>query len=634
MKRFMKIIGTVVLLILCVTAFVSVAFAEGEEEAPPDRFAAMGYEFHENDDTVPKYKIVYPDGTELVRYESKYLRWDSIGHVDGDTVIDPIPDGSTVVLLSDIYFPNTLEAVGGMGTMFEVNGGRKINFDFAGYSIIDEYKGTSFRATEMDTVLNVYSSVPGASIIAVTSRTSGCMMLSAGIDATINAGDFGEYSGKNLTIYTAALAVANGERATINVRGCDNYRMADDHTAYVATRSPDTTINITGVGIYGVVRDVQLATTNKGNVTTGSKINIDTCIIANIGDAGATPGNFLRWMRDGTEINFKNTAFDHIQFTMDTLYNKDAADTTTPDAVVNIYSDCSFYVLPNPDRAHPCVKFPDLALATGSELPKYIFVNRVAENVKYPAYIAPSGSIDPSDYTIKDHEGRVAGIYTFTDKDYEQTSTEISWEFNGKCTSEWWRLGETPYPYSFRVPSDTEYIQYAVVDPTPVEEYSFYVVAPKVNIKFYYNLEFSSALNVNIYIPVLESKDASEVVNRIIAGGEAATSEVIAEAETVELDNGTFYKVTVPIDYTRVSDKLSISLNVMDTVNISARISMVEVVNGLLDGDGTADFKAYVKGFLYTVKDYSERASIQPPEGLMAIIKERYPENFVTPEEE
>jgi len=633
MKRFMKIIGTVVLLILCVTAFVSVAFAEGEEEAPVDRFAAMGYEFHENDDTVPKYKVVCPDGTEIVRYESKYLRWDCNGWMQDDLLIDPIPDGSTVVLLSDIYFPNNVAAAGGTGTMFNVKSGRTLNFDFAGHTIINEYKGTVFASSGIDSVLNVYSSVPGASIIAVTTATSGCMLLNAGSYGTLNIGDFGEYSGENLTIYTAALAVTSAG-GVINVRNCDNYRMANDHTAYIATRGVNSTINIIDSGIYGVVRDVQLATTNKGSVTTGSKINIDSCIIANIGDAGATPGNFLRWMRDGTTINFKNTTFDHIQFTMDKFYNKDAADTTTPDAVVNIYSDCAFYVLPNPDRAHPVVKFPDLALATGSSTPKHIFVNRVAENLKYPAYIAPSGSIDPSDYTIKDHEGRVAGIYTFTDKDYEQTSTEISWEFNGKCTSEWWRLGETPYPYSFRVPSDTEYIQYAVVDPTPVEEYSFYVVAPKVNIKFYYNLEFSSALNVNIYIPVLESKDASEVVNRIIAGGEAATSEVIAEAETVELDNGTFYKVTVPIDYTRVSDKLSISLNVMDTVNISARISMVEVVNGLLDGDGTADFKAYVKGFLYTVKDYSERASIQPPEGLMAIIKERYPENFVTPEEE
>lgn len=633
MKRFLKIIGIALLLSLCVTVFVAVAFAEGEGEEPVDRFAAMGYEFHEEDDTVPKYKVVCPDGTEIVRYESKYLRWDCNGSTQNDVVIDPIPDGSTVVLLSDIYFPNNEEAAGGTGTMFRSENGRTLNFDFAGHTIINEYKGTAFISSGVDSVLNVYSSVPGASIIAVTTASSGCMLLNAGSSGTLNIGDFGEYSGENLTLYTAGLAVT-GAYGTINIRNCDNYRMANDHTAYIATRGVDSTINIIDSGIYGVIRDVQLATTNKGSVTTGAKINIENCMVANIGDAGATPGNFLRWMRDGTEINFKNTTFDHIQFTMDTFYSKDAADTTTPDAVVNVYSDCAFYVLPNPDRAHPVVKFPDLALATGSALPKYIFVNRVAENIKYPTYIAPSGAADPSDYTIKDHTNRVAGIYTFTDKEYEQTSTEISWEFNGKCTSEWWRLGETPYPYSFRVPGDTEYIQYSVLDPTPVEEYGFYVVAPTVNIKFYYNLELSSTLNVNVYIPILESENASEVVSRIIAGGEVATTDVIAEAETVELDNGTFYKIAIPIDYSRVSDKLTISLNVMDTVTISARISMVEVVNGLLDGDGTDDFKAYVKGFLYTVKEYSERASIQPPEGLMAIIKERYPENFVTSEEE
>jgi hypothetical protein len=79
---------------------------------------------------------------------------------------------------------------------------------------------------------------------------------------------------------------------------------------------------------------------------------------------------------------------------------------------------------------------------------------------------------------------------------------------------------------------------------------------------------------------------------------------------------------------------MTISLNVMDVVTMSARLSMVDIVNGLLDGDKTAEFKNYMKGFLYTVKDRCEALGTPAPEGLDAIIKERYPENFKTDEEQ
>ncbi len=632
MKKALRIFGILLVLALCVAAFAAVAVADEEDGAPVDRFAAMGYEFHEHDDTVPKYKIVYPDGTEHVRYQSIYLGWDSNGkgmEADPDYV-PAIPDGSTIVLLSDIYYENNVEAVGGVGTLFSARNGRTLNFDFAGHTILCEYKFTVFAASGNGSVLNVYSSEPDASIISVTNASSGSMLLSCSDNSVINFGTVGEHSGKNLAAYTPAAAVTGGTGAVINITDCNIYRMADDHTGYIATRGKNSTINLKGVGAYGVVRDLQFATTNKGSVTTGSVINVEDCIMANIGDAGATPGNFLRWMRDGTAIHFKNTAFDHIQLTMETYYRKDVGDTATPDAEVTLDERCSFYVLPNPDRAHEIVKFPKRATSGEITVPKHIYVNRVAENIKYPTKIGPIGT---SDYTIKEHTSRVAGIYTFPCEGFTETATEVSWDFNGKYISEWWALGETPYPYSFKIPGDTEYIQYIITNLEPVYENAFYSVEPKVNIKFYYNFELTSVLNVNVYVPVLESTNATEVVTRVIAGGEVATKEQIAEVKTVDLNGSKFYKITVPIDYSRIADKMAISLNVMDVVTLSTRLNMVDIVNGFLDGEGSAEFKNSIKGFLYTVNDRAVAASIEPPEGLAAIIKERYPENFKTEEE-
>ena len=645
MKKLFTILVVILVLALSVGAVAVMAFAEGEDAPVTDKFAAMGYEFHEDDNTYPKYKIIYPDGTELVRCESMYISRDSAGYsLAGEPdYVAPIPSGSTVVLLSDIYVPNTSNEIGGKSTLFQCSEGRTLNFDFAGYSIICEYKGTMFSSTGVDSVLNVYSSKPGSIISCVTHASSGSMLMSSSSYGVINFGTVGEHSGKNLDAYTAAAAVTTGVYATINITDCNLYRMADDHTGYIATRGTNSTINLKGAGVYGVVRDIQLATTNKGNTTTGSVINLEDCIIANIGDAGATPGNFLRWVRDDTAIHFKNTAFDHIQFTMDKYYWRtdpltDEEGNTIPTAEVTIDENCSFYVLPNPDRAHAVVKFPELATSNAElTVPKYVFVNRVAEGIRYPTLIDKAASADDPimehDYTLKEHHTRVAGVYTFPNKGFEETSTEVSWEFNGVYTSEWWRLGEIPYPYSFRIPGDTEYIQYAVTDPTPVYEYAFYTVAPTVNMTFYYNLHLSSTLNVNIYVPVLDSENASEVVTRVIAGGEVATKEKIAEAKTVSIGGEKFYKVVVPIDYSRVSDKMTLSVKVMDVVTASAKLSMVDIVNGLLDGDGTAEFKNCIKGFLYTVKDRAEAANTQTPEGLMGFREKRYPENFKTDEE-
>lgn len=641
MKKILMILGIVLVLALSAGALTVASFAE---EAPEvDKFAAMGYDFHEDDDTYPKYKIIYPDGTELVRYQSVHISRDTAGYsILGEAdYVEPIPDGSTVVLLSDIYIPNTEEQIGGSGTLFQCSGGRTLNFDFAGYSIICEYKGTMFSSSGMGSVLNVYSSKPGSIISCVTHSKSGSMLLNANSLGALNFGTVGEHSGKNLAAYTAAAAVANN--GTVNITDCNVYRMADDHTAYIATRGIDSTINIKGVGVYGVVRDIQIATSNKGNETTGSVINVEDCVIANIGDAGAITGDFLRYIRDDTAIHFKNTAFDHIQFTVDKYYYRqeplvDEEGKPLPTAVVSIDENCSFYVLPNPDRAHSIVKFPQLATSNAElKVPKWVFVNRVGENIKYPTMIDKAASADnptiDHDYTLKEHPERVAGIYTFPYKGFEEHSTEISWDFNGVYTTEWWKLGEIPYPYSFRVPKDTEYIQYVVTDPEPVYEFAFYTVAPKVNLTFHYNFTLSSSLYVNVYVPVINSSNASEVVTRVIAGGEVATKENIAEAKTVDIGGEKFYKVAIPIDYSRVSEKMTLSLNVMDVATISAKLSMVDIVNGFLDGDGTPEFKNCIKGFLYTVKERTEATGAQTPGWVMAIIEKRYPENIIKEED-
>ena len=75
MKKLLRIFGVVLVIALCVAAFAAVAMAEGEEPKPMEKYVDMGYEFYEDDDTVPKYKIIHPDGTETIRYITSSQRF-------------------------------------------------------------------------------------------------------------------------------------------------------------------------------------------------------------------------------------------------------------------------------------------------------------------------------------------------------------------------------------------------------------------------------------------------------------------------------------------------------------------------------------------------------------------------------
>ena len=235
MNKRIKLISLILLVGVILSVLAVAAFAEGSDEDQVNRVDvvnAMGYDFPDEGDTeIPKYKIIYPDGSEYVSYVAIDMYDDSLA----------APAGSTFVLLSDLYQSASFIAkhrapLDENDVMTDTYLDRSndcisiyhyaeasyaedgslirdvLNFDFAGHTIFSDYKGDKnfFDVSGASAVLNIYSSKPGARLMLFQegSTTSGSV-LGTSSGATVNLGDYldenGEivYPGENLSTYSA-----------------------------------------------------------------------------------------------------------------------------------------------------------------------------------------------------------------------------------------------------------------------------------------------------------------------------------------------------------------------------------------------------------------------------------------------
>ena len=649
MNKKIKLLSLVLLLGVMLSLLAVAVFAEGEEEkvARVDRINEMGYNFPPEGDTeIPKYKIIYPDGTEYISYVITDMRDDSVA----------APSGSTFVLMSDLYLSNSYvkelrgvdpEVVGtdvykdrqDDAMSFAATNEKTLNFDFAGHTMFSEFKVTFFSVTGASK-LNVYSSEPGARMIMLEEGkdTGGAVItISSGV---ANIGDLCDeegniiYPGENLSTYSAGGFVVAG--GVLNVSGVTAYRVATDYVSYFSLSGANGKANFTRSRFFGVGRYLQIACREDGG-NTGRVYNtvftFEDCVISNIGSPGVVTGAFFRYMADDNAVYFKNVVFDTVSFACEKYYEHDGLLNSNGDpkfpnaktAIVSFDERCSYNQLPDvnsmTDKAENSSKFemyqfPELAEGygvRGSGAPEYILsdgrITDVVAIVFDSEYKAANGIHDFSMHDLLEDWDDLSGMFTLPYKGYEEDVVEVTWEYNGVTSEpELWLKGETPTPYTINVPRDTEYIKYNIVKIYEEGNYAFYTVTPEVNLSVKMNFTLGDKAYINVYVPVYEDMPINDLIYRMSVGGNVTKINDITEnAEIVDIDGQQYYKIVTPVEYSRITDKIVFTIDVPNAsktakaFTITKRIEFTSMMKGYIEGDGSESFKKSIGDVLYYI---------------------------------
>lgn len=568
---------------------------------------AVNYYFHcKYQSDTPRFKVVAPDGTEKIYTISTDLHSASTS----------APDGATIVLLSDIfkeYEPEgTVPAYRSL--QVKVAGGKTLNFDFNGHSIISEYKMTMFvadgyRNIEVDgetvrvrSTLNIYSSKPGAVLCLGQKNTDakgGCVV-NVESGAVVNLGDYGEYSGRNLSTYSACAAnIYSG--AVLNIRGCSVYRAMKDYVGFLYLRSSNGTLNIENARIFGVNRDIQIAF-GKNNVVTGCTLTAKNTLFATLAMPDQTyGGNFIRYISDGCKASFENCVFDHIPFSVEKYTS--SSDSTIPKVSVVIDEYCSF------DKKLNLVDttvytMPSISSGEVATAPTQIYVNKIeTDPIAYPTFNVGAAH----DYTLKPYEETVGGKMRYTATGYQERAVEIAWTYGNKTYYEWWAKGETPIPHSVDIPKDSDYIKYIVDNVVPVEDYHIFNIGIQRKYKLIYNYTLSDKLYVNVYVPKFDGVDVAKLMSRFSVGTKIyMAADISATKTTVLIDGITYYKIVTPYEYSAVPAKINISFDLAGadvartTFTESHSLSVIDIADKLA-ASSDARIAASGAGFVTTV---------------------------------
>ena len=587
----------------------------------------------------PRFKLVLEDGTEKIYYISTDLA----------SVAEAAPNNATIVLLSDIFYPYYSDGqTAARGISVKVSGGKHLNFDFAGYDIIAETKITMFEATDSGVVLNpdgsqkldeygnpvtryssldIYSSQPEANLFLGQKNSDsygGCVLMSRA-GTTINFGDHGEYSGKNINTYSACF-VNLYSYSVVNVSGASIYRMIKDWVGFIYCRSGNSTLNIKDARVFGVNRDIQFAFGSKGTVAKNVNVTVENTLFATLAMPDQTySGNFIRYISDGVNVQFKNCAFDRIPFSVET-YTK-STDETVPKVSVHFDKNCSFEKLPNVDR-DDIFKFDKIPSYDVKEnTPDCVYVNDITT---YPIKYGQFNNGADHDYELKEYETEVGGRVKFTNSGYEEEATEIIWYYNNEAIPEWWELGSTPYPFSINIPTNSKFVEYIVGDLTPVYEGASYDIVAKRKFPVKFNMTLSSKLKVNVYVPVYEDINLNTYVQRVSVGTNTISAqEITNNLKPITLDGEKYYKIVFEYDYFKVPKSLNIILEISGARGAKSfseyyPINVANYAKDFLTGDYSDDLKADIKGLMYKIVDSYTEKKTTPPKEFKELIAELF----------
>ena len=619
----------------------------------------QGFNFPEEGDlTVPKFKLVYEDGTEEIFYDTAMMSRSA----------KTAPSGTTLVLLSDLYqsvdYVNKVYNETGLHPLmsFTFDDQRTLGFDFAGHTIFSEYKQAFFQSDKLGT-LNIYSSLPGAKLICLEQGTTkGGSIANSNGGSTVTIGKFGDYPGSNLSTYSAG-GVGTGSSSTLIVEGISMYRVATDYVSFFSFSGSGSTHLYKDARLFGVGRYLQFACREDGTGRAGSVHgNVGTfenCVISNIGSPGVVAGSFFRYMADDNELHFKKTIFDQVSFNCDKYYehesvtdfdgtpllpNKTARITLDKDCTYNQVPDVlGIYGLAPSSSKYAMFEFPELTPLYGmsESVPEFIMANGLVNNVYTfitdEAFITENGyrNIVFEDLTANGED--ISGMFALPYLGYEEDVVEVTWSFQGASYNEQelWVKGYQPVPYRLDIPEDNDYIKYVIEQVYEDEESALYSISPEVDLTFKINYTFANQLLINVYIPMLEDFPLERIVNRItIAGTTKKLADIRNEKDNVvEIGGASYYKVSAPVEFSRVTDFFYVNVDIpsgtASTFSVSKKIELAKELVALLDSED-AQLKANMEeALVYIVKNTAVAGAIT---GISKVVNERFADKLVKEE--
>ncbi len=572
-----------------------------------------------------KYKVVAPNGEETFYNDIKL-----------GAAVTAAESGSTIVLLDDILQPFVSEdesAAADIG--MKLVGGKTINFDFAGHTLISEQKMTLFVAEDDGTVFNIYSSKSGTKVFLgrLGSANKGGGLLRASYGSTINFGTYGEYDGKNISTYTA-----NGctvfEDSVINIKGVSMYRMMNDWIGFLFLRASNTTLNIEDARIIGVYRGIELAFGNNVLVS-NANFTAKNTLFANLEVEGSEGGDiFIRYISDGSNAIFESCVFDNMKFTCNgyTAYDPEKHTAANPEdhprASVVLDATCAFSDKPaDIDYDSRVYKFPTFSFSQNPDAPNHINVNRFTnEPVEYNQFRAIGGH----DYTMRTYNKPVGARYMFTTSGYETKATEVTWVFGTSFSTEWWAIGDMPVPDENTIPADTDYIKYKVNGEPVSEINNFFEVTVERKYSIIYNLTAKENLAVNVYIPKFEGMPLKNLLKNVVIGKNTFTAKNITDLNNVvNIGGKEYYKISTEYAWSEVPERVRVDFNIYgaktDVIfTESHTIVLIDEIDKAISANG-ANANS-MRGVVYTIANaYLKEDKLVPASYLDYINKKLQP---------
>ena len=573
MLKILKNISAILAFAALFFALAVITFAEGEAA--------------ENTES-PLFSLTYADGEVAYYYEEMDLVYSA----------PVIPDGTT-----DFHVEEGLEET------------KTIYFDFNGFYVNQQRKHRQGNMEEQmnnfmflcgnNTTLYIYSSKPGAAFygkdLINTDRPHRCPNFASTVHDTANLyiGDFGEYSGDNLSVYTAVVAKAQGGMIYIN--GGNYYRLkGDSRSQFILTASNgEVPTERSGMEIKDAL--IVCLSGNPFTFTCATRddekkfsIDVDNCIIS--GKAG-----IVHELPFGYNLNITNS---YVMTNNLTANHTDSTQSGFVSPFGNVNIDYGCFFAERVSNIPEYVNFPEeYELASVDKVQNTTFT--------YPDWGDTHASIN---YNPVPHDAVINGQFTLAHPD---DVVSVTWVCDNNTRVERRVKGDLP-SIPFNSIADSNAVEYYVEGYAPLTEDVRWEIKCKKKFEIYVNLTVYSSINVNFYVPTSAFSDIKEVNFTGVSEFDPT------KAKICQIDGEDYYKIsTSGLRLSNCIKDYSYMFVAKDGLGnervINGKVSLTGYMKQILDGEYDAATKALITKTVGRIINAYNELEITIPAGFSAL---------------
>ena len=584
MKKSLKIF---LALLAAMLVFVSVGLlTSAEEGAAPNAL----------------FSITDKDGVVTYYYEL----------ADFKPACESMPSGATLTLLADLTFENGITVQFKKGKLNGEDKQTNVYYvDMNGHDVYAKKKDSALFRTREYTTLYVYSSNPGAEFFGKDNKDmqknyAGSAFLTAGgTESVIYCGDFGDYSGDNISVYSCCVVdLADGENAQVYLNGGLYVKNIGDYSGFFCVR---------GRGYMEINHAMVLCT-----ITSPPSFNLAHATYK--GDVVCNDTYFFGYKNSSAftnisrnyTITYNNCHFANMNFVGGTASvdqevdeNGNVLSSTKVYGKAIISEDCTFDEIP--ESIADFVVLPDNY--------DFLRVNRDWKGtISYCEFGTDVANID---FEVRSYDLQYLGKYALSTTDKK---VEVIWSFNDQMSQEYWLTGETP-THAFTGVRDSNAMKYHIEGYGPVTSDTMFVIEPVRDFEICANLTVYSQINLNFYIPAVAMKD---IVAIGITGG---INVDLTSLPLIKQGGVDYYKVEIKnISLSSAAKNYTLTFEVLDGANkkctLSFTFSVMQYAEIVMDSDVLASKKEFVASTVLRIEKAYKKLGLQVPLQVSEFIEE------------